>query len=279
MNSCATAEALEQLARGTLPEEHASRLGAHLASCAACRALLDSLSDRPALQSWTPAAPPAWSDTPDEPELAGLLSRLGAMPPSDIPESNGVAEPSDAPLHFLAPPKIEGDLGMLGPYRVLEELGRGGMGIVLRAYDEELRRPVALKVLPLERADARARARFVREARAAASVSHENVVPVYAVANPADGPPTLSCSTWKARRCGNAFRWRAGSSPDRPPRFASRQPRVWPPPTAPAWSIATSNRPTSASTPMGRRCWWILASPRNWTIPPARESPPPARAA
>jgi WD40 repeat protein len=63
------------------------------------------------------------------------------------------------------------------------------MGIVLRAYDDELRRTVALKVLPPERADARARARFVREAQAAAAIDHDHVVPVYAVASPPDGPP------------------------------------------------------------------------------------------
>src|SRR5260370_26275288 len=65
------------------------------------------------------------------------------------------------------------------------------MGIVRRAYDPELRRTVALKVLPPERADGRARARFVREARAAANIADDHVVPVYAVDNPPDRPPYL----------------------------------------------------------------------------------------
>jgi hypothetical protein len=189
MSACATTEALEQLLRCTLPEQQAGRLGEHVAGCASCQALLERLSERPALQRWAAAYHSLRSPAPDEPELAGLLAKLSAAPYDNARAAGDPAEPADASLRFLAPPEREGDLGKLGPYRVLAELGRGGMGIVLRAYDEELRRTVALKVLPPERADARARARFVREAQAAAGLSHENVVPVHAVANPPDGPP------------------------------------------------------------------------------------------
>jgi serine/threonine protein kinase/tetratricopeptide (TPR) repeat protein len=80
----------------------------------------------------------------------------------------------------------------LGPYRVDGVLGRGGMGVVLRAYDAALARPVALKVMRPELADAAARRRFLREARAAALVQHDHIVPVYAVADPPDGPPYLA---------------------------------------------------------------------------------------
>jgi serine/threonine protein kinase len=70
----------------------------------------------------------------------------------------------------------------LGVYRVVRELGRGGMGIVLEADDEELHRRVAVKVLVRERAqDPAAKARFLQEARAAAAIEHENVVPIYHV--------------------------------------------------------------------------------------------------
>jgi hypothetical protein len=65
---------------------------------------------------------------------------------------------------------------------VVREIGRGGMGVVLEAHDEELRRRVAVKVMAphlLKRPDAKAR--FVREARAAAAIDHENVVPIYHV--------------------------------------------------------------------------------------------------
>jgi len=67
-------------------------------------------------------------------------------------------------------------------YRIERELGRGGMGTVYRARDVKLDRPVALKVLPEEfAAQSGLRDRFLRETRTAASFSHPNIVPVYAV--------------------------------------------------------------------------------------------------
>ncbi len=69
-----------------------------------------------------------------------------------------------------------------GRYEIERELGRGGMGAVYLARDVKLGRPVALKVLPAEFATATAlRDRFLRETRMAASFSHPNIVPVYAV--------------------------------------------------------------------------------------------------
>src|SRR5438445_9438301 len=61
-------------------------------------------------------------------------------------------------------------------------LGRGGMGVVYRAHDLRLERPVALKVPPPDRAaDPAFRARFLREARTAAALAHPNIVPIFAV--------------------------------------------------------------------------------------------------
>jgi eukaryotic-like serine/threonine-protein kinase len=72
-------------------------------------------------------------------------------------------------------------------YTIERELGRGGMGVVYLARDRQLDRPVALKVLPPEfAADAALRERFLRETRTAASFSHPNIVPVYAVEDAAD---------------------------------------------------------------------------------------------
>jgi tetratricopeptide (TPR) repeat protein len=68
----------------------------------------------------------------------------------------------------------------LGRFRILRELGRGGFGVVYRAYDEELGREVALKVPRAETlASPELRERFQREARAAAGLDHPNLVPVY----------------------------------------------------------------------------------------------------
>jgi serine/threonine protein kinase len=85
-------------------------------------------------------------------------------------------------LDFLRPATRPDSLGRLGHYEVLDIVGRGGMGIVLRAFDEKLHRVVAVKVLPPVLAgNPAARQRFVREARAAAAVAHDNVVGTLAV--------------------------------------------------------------------------------------------------
>jgi WD40 repeat protein/tRNA A-37 threonylcarbamoyl transferase component Bud32 len=90
-------------------------------------------------------------------------------------------------LAFLGPPGEPGSLGRLDHYEVLELVGRGGTGIVLKARDTKLQRVVAIKVLvPRLAASAKARQRFVREAQAAAAVRDDNVVAIYAVSE--DGP-------------------------------------------------------------------------------------------
>jgi serine/threonine protein kinase len=67
-------------------------------------------------------------------------------------------------------------------FRILRRLGRGGMGVVFEAYDEQLERNVALKLLPGAHAEnPERRQRFLREARAAASVVHPNVAGAYQV--------------------------------------------------------------------------------------------------
>ncbi len=70
----------------------------------------------------------------------------------------------------------------LAHYRILEKIGAGGMGEVYRAHDEQLDRDVALKVLPpTSFADATARARLLREARAAASLNHPHICTIHEV--------------------------------------------------------------------------------------------------
>src|SRR4029453_11939653 len=74
-----------------------------------------------------------------------------------------------------------------GHYRVESELGRGGMGVVYRAFDERLHRPVALKVLTDEiAADPRRRSSILEEARASCSLNHPVITTVYEVGEDGD---------------------------------------------------------------------------------------------
>jgi serine/threonine protein kinase len=104
---------------------------------------------------------------------------------------------SQATAHDETLPAARGDGSSLregakvGRYDVLERVGAGGMGVVYRAYDPELHREVALKLLKASRssgqAEAKRRKRLLREARAMAQLSHPNVIPVYDVGEYGDG--------------------------------------------------------------------------------------------
>ncbi len=97
------------------------------------------------------------------------------------PEGTKEDDPQLA-LQFLEASTKPGSLGRLGHHEVLEVLGKGGFGIVVRAFDESLHRVVAIKILsPQLAATSPARKRFLREARASARVRHANVVQIYAV--------------------------------------------------------------------------------------------------
>ncbi len=92
----------------------------------------------------------------------------------------------------FSPPIKEGEVGVLGPFRIVKELGRGGMGAVYAAIDTRLERKLALKViLPEFWENENARERFLREARAAAKVIHDHVVTVYE-ADEKDGVPYIA---------------------------------------------------------------------------------------
>ena len=75
----------------------------------------------------------------------------------------------------------------VGSYRIEDRLGAGGMGVVYRGFDETLLRPVALKRLLPDRADATTRKRFRREAQAASRLNHPAIVHIYDIVETPDG--------------------------------------------------------------------------------------------
>src|SRR5687767_4450907 len=109
-------------------------------------------------------------------------------------QADGEADAYLAPIEaaLLGSTYRSDPLGLAGRtishFHVREALGAGGMGVVYRADDTRLRREVALKfLLPHYNLDARAKARFLREAHAAAVLDHPNVCTVYEVETSEEG--------------------------------------------------------------------------------------------
>jgi serine/threonine protein kinase/Leucine-rich repeat (LRR) protein len=120
-----------------------------------------------------------------DPDTVVPLGAAGENTPPVTAEN--VSATIDAPVppelyDFLAPARQPDEIGRLGNYRVLKVLGAGGMGVVFQAEDIGLDRKVALKtMLPVLAASASGRERFLREARTAAKVEHDHIVPIFQV--------------------------------------------------------------------------------------------------
>jgi serine/threonine protein kinase len=156
--ACAGNEELTDWVRGLLQ--------AHEASC--------SVLDRPAPEQFSKPA-----ELIQENQL--VESGRTSLQDSKWEPTSGACD-ADQVLSLLALTKRQGSLGRLGHYEMLEILGQGGFATVFRAFDEKLHRIVAVKVLaPVLAANATSRARFLREARAAAAVRDEHVIDIHAV--------------------------------------------------------------------------------------------------
>jgi serine/threonine protein kinase len=159
---CPSRQVLTDFALGKLPLEEIEQLGRHIETCPTCQGVLetlDNLEDSVVADIKGQTAP-----LPPDPRLleqirqAEEISRVvWGEPKTDVPE-----EP--LPAH-------------LGQYRILERIGRGGMGTVYKARHPHLKRDVAIKVLPKDRLrDPQSVARFQREMEAVGRLDHTNLV-------------------------------------------------------------------------------------------------------
>lgn len=156
-------ERLFQLLDGELAETVQTEVAAHVETCASCRTQLESIA----------ADSVVWQ------EMREALSGVDFAVDNPVDRAAGFQQ---VPLDFLAPSDNPAMLGRIGEFEILEPIGSGGMGIVLKGYDHELNRYIAVKVLhPHCATSAGARRRFAREAQAAAAVVHQHVVAIHAV--------------------------------------------------------------------------------------------------
>jgi serine/threonine protein kinase len=188
--SCLDHDSLKSLLENGAGPNELERLAGHLETCARCGETVDGLlaSDS------TAAALRGAKVKADEPSVQLLRDRLAKLRPAAASHettagentqsvgSQPSIEATQANSVSLAPPQLPDEIGRLGGYRILAELGRGGMGVVYKAEDLKLKRLVALKVMaPSLAADPAARQRFLREAVAMAAVHHDNIVVIHAV--------------------------------------------------------------------------------------------------
>lgn len=176
MNSsqCSFFNLLPEFVHGTLPDTDQELVQLHLQKCDYCKGLVTSENDQTCLS--------------DQYHRLSQSRFDRFLPAKNIHNS-------PTPVHVEFDPQIQAEtnrhghrLSAIQPnsaidhYEICELIGKGGMGIVFRAKDTLLDRVVAIKVLgQLSEQDQECHERFLREARAAASIKHANVVTVYGV--------------------------------------------------------------------------------------------------
>lgn len=195
---CPEGKMLERFLLGDVPPDTAKVLEEHLRQCERCVATMhemqvgDTFVEQLRRASRLPEMPDDRQLKDSLQRLYGLVHRDAGPEPmtaghtrleEDSAEEWSRLTPAEESFSYLDPARGPGELGWLGVYRILRVLGTGGMGIVFAAMDPHLRRDIAVKVLrPRWAEQSVARLRFTHEARAAAALSHDHIVPIFHVA-------------------------------------------------------------------------------------------------
>ena len=187
---CPAETTLIDFSSGTLDDHQAAALEGHVTACLKCQSRIDSLYfPDPLLTSLRALS--VHRGVPDE--LAqSLIQRLREQPVSrpgeelsqatDARQSSPKSSPASSLIRMFQTSLSAEELGRVPGYRILSELGHGGMGVVFRAEDLALHREVAIKFMHAELAFSESHAaRFLREARTMAAVQSEYLVPIYSV--------------------------------------------------------------------------------------------------
>ena len=207
MTKCPDEKRLSDLIAGTLSEATAQTLTEHVGDCEACQSAMhrlaagqlpvdsliaESIGAEPPRNSAYWAVRESFSERPSAgQEAANARTQQYAEVGSDAQDSGSQVDSKhfqDDDLSFLDETDDPTYIGRLQQFEISRVLGRGGMGVVLEAFDPHLRRPVAIKVLHASfQKDPSAIERFCREGRAAAAISHEHVVQMFQVARVEEG--------------------------------------------------------------------------------------------
>ena len=170
-----------------LTEQQEELLARHLSECEACRTKLEQLAGDHG--SWNHVGNVLRNETSDENAKASHNGSTLIPEPlisgdddDDFHDCGPVLKPSDFIVDFLQPSQTKESLGRLGDIEIRQFIGQGADGIVLKGFQEELNRLVAVKVMAPHLASVvAARKRFAREARATAAIVHPNVMPILQV--------------------------------------------------------------------------------------------------
>ena len=176
--ACPTSEKIRQILAGELSARECEEFAEHLEQCTECADQVEGMQ--------------LYRQMIADAEQGGKLAakyrveesaRIAQQAEQITPADDGGATLSSVEIdHVLAPALALGEMGRFGSFRVLEVLGAGGMGVVFKAEDTQLKHMVALKVMHGKLAAKPSyRNRFLREVRAVAAIEHDHIVPIYQV--------------------------------------------------------------------------------------------------